>query len=145
MMTFTADGGRKLGVSPTVLVVPPAVEEAALNLLNTEYGAAGASNPWKGTAQPIVTPYLGIKATHHGCFEEDIRAAHRRAHRMGNPAKIDADPGMRGCIIARIDPLTFDQIAAQVTAAFPPNRGKSRSSLHRWCQKWAGRTGGATC
>ena len=58
MMTFTADGGRKLGVSPTVLVVPPALEEAALNLLNTEYGAAGASNPWKGTAQLIVTPYL---------------------------------------------------------------------------------------
>ena len=58
MMTFTADGGRKLGVSPTVLVVPPALEEAALNLLNTEYGTGGASNPWKGTAQLIVTPYL---------------------------------------------------------------------------------------
>ena len=58
MMTFNADGGRKLGVSPTVLVVPPALEEAALNLLNTEYGTGGASNPWKGTAQLIVTPYL---------------------------------------------------------------------------------------
>jgi phage major head subunit gpT-like protein len=58
MMGLTSDGGRKLGVSPTVLVVPPSLEEAGLNLLNTEYGAAGASNPWKGTAQLIVTPYL---------------------------------------------------------------------------------------
>ena len=58
MMGFTADGGRKLGVSPTVLLVPPSLEEAGLNLLNTEFGAAGASNPWKGTAQLIVTPYL---------------------------------------------------------------------------------------
>ena len=58
MMGFTADGGRKLGVTPTVLVVPPSLEEAGLNLLNTEYGAAGASNPWKGTAKLIVTPYL---------------------------------------------------------------------------------------
>ncbi len=58
MMSFTADGGRKLGVSPTVLLVPPSLEEAGLNLLNTEFGAAGASNPWKGTAQLIITPYL---------------------------------------------------------------------------------------
>lgn len=58
MMTLTADGGRKLGVSPTILLVPPSLEEAGLNLVNTEFGAAGASNPWKGTAQLIVTPYL---------------------------------------------------------------------------------------
>jgi phage major head subunit gpT-like protein len=58
MMGFTADGGRKLGIAPTVLVVPPSLEEAGLNLLNTEFGAAGASNPWKGTAKLIVTPYL---------------------------------------------------------------------------------------
>lgn len=58
MMGFTADGGRKLGITPNVLVVPPSLEEAGLNILNTEYGSAGASNPWKGTAKLIVTPYL---------------------------------------------------------------------------------------
>ena len=58
MMGFTSDGGRKLGITPTVLVVPPSLEEAALTLLNTEYATGGASNPWKGTAQPIVTAYL---------------------------------------------------------------------------------------
>jgi phage major head subunit gpT-like protein len=58
MMNLTADSGRKLGITPTVLVVPPSLEEAGLNLLNTEFGAAGASNAWKGTAKLIVTPYL---------------------------------------------------------------------------------------
>ncbi|MFN3721884.1 MAG: Mu-like prophage major head subunit gpT family protein [Paracoccaceae bacterium] len=58
MMRFTADGGRKLGVSPTVMVVPPELESAALALLNTEFGTNGESNIWKGTAQLIVTPYL---------------------------------------------------------------------------------------
>ena len=58
MMGFKADGGRILGVTPTVLVVPPALEEAALNLLNTETKDGGGTNPWKGTAELIVTPYL---------------------------------------------------------------------------------------
>lgn len=58
MMNFKTDGGRILGVTPTVLVVPPALEEAALHLLNTEIKDGGGSNPWKGTAQVIVTPYL---------------------------------------------------------------------------------------
>lgn len=58
MMSFKTDGGRILGVTPTVLVVPPALEEAALHLLNTETKDGGGSNPWKGTAEVIVTPYL---------------------------------------------------------------------------------------
>ncbi len=49
MMGFTADGGRKLGV-PRLLVVPPSLEEAGLNIVNTEVGAAGASNPGRATA-----------------------------------------------------------------------------------------------
>lgn len=57
MMGFKSDGGRMLGVSPTVLVVPPALESAALHLLNTETKDGGGSNPWKGTAELIVTPY----------------------------------------------------------------------------------------
>jgi phage major head subunit gpT-like protein len=48
----------KLGISPTVLLVPPSLEEEGLYLLNTEFGEGGASNPWKGTAKLIVTPYL---------------------------------------------------------------------------------------
>ncbi|MCB1387568.1 MAG: Mu-like prophage major head subunit gpT family protein [Rhodobacteraceae bacterium] len=58
MMGFQADGGRKLGITPNVLVVPPPLESAALHLLNTETKDGGGSNPWKGTAKLIVTPYL---------------------------------------------------------------------------------------
>lgn len=58
MMSFKADGGRILGVNPTTLVVPPALEAAALALLNSELQGGGDSNPWKGTAKLIVSPYL---------------------------------------------------------------------------------------
>lgn len=58
MMDFRSDGGRILGVNPTVLVVPPALESAALHILNTETKDGGGSNPWKGTAELIVTPYV---------------------------------------------------------------------------------------
>ena len=58
MSGFKADGGRIMGITPKTLVVPPSLEEAALNILNTEIGAGGVSNPWKGTAELIVTPYL---------------------------------------------------------------------------------------
>lgn len=58
MMGFTADENGKLGVTPNVVVVPPALESAALHLLNTEIKEGGGSNPWKGTAELIVTPYL---------------------------------------------------------------------------------------
>ena len=59
MMAHRADNGRIMGVTPTHLVVPPSLEAAALALVNTEYGTGGISNPWKGTAELIVTPYLG--------------------------------------------------------------------------------------
>lgn len=57
MMGFRADGGRVLGIKPTTLVVPPSLEDAALHLLNTEINSGGGSNPYKGTAELIVTPY----------------------------------------------------------------------------------------
>lgn len=58
MMGFKADGGRILGVTPTTLVVPPALESAALALLNSELQGGGDSNVWKGTAKLLVSPYL---------------------------------------------------------------------------------------
>lgn len=58
MMNIRADGGRVLGVRPTVMVVPPALEDAALRILNTEHESGGGSNPWKGTADLIVSPFV---------------------------------------------------------------------------------------
>lgn len=58
MMDFRADGGRKLGITPKVLVVPPELEEDGLKLVNATNNDAGATNVWAGTARLIVSPWL---------------------------------------------------------------------------------------
>ncbi|WP_085025321.1 Mu-like prophage major head subunit gpT family protein [Ensifer aridi] len=58
MMAFKGDEGRPLGIRPDTLVVGPSLEGAALDLINAATLANGASNPWKGTAKVIVTPWL---------------------------------------------------------------------------------------
>ncbi len=58
MMDFRSSEGRILGIKPKTLVVPPSLEDAALELLNTETLDGGGTNPYKGTADLIVTPWL---------------------------------------------------------------------------------------
>jgi phage major head subunit gpT-like protein len=58
MMNFTSSEGRILGITPTIMVVPPELENAAMHLLNTETKDGGGSNPWKDTVELIVTPFL---------------------------------------------------------------------------------------
>lgn len=52
------DYGRPLGLKPNLLIVPPSLRENALEILNAERDAAGATNVWKGTAEPLVVPWL---------------------------------------------------------------------------------------
>lgn len=58
MMAFRSDNGRPLGIMPNLLLVPPSLEEAGLALVKTANNAAGAGNPWAGTADLVVCPYL---------------------------------------------------------------------------------------
>ena len=58
MMSFKADGGRPLGIRPTLLVVPPALEGSAFEVLKAERDAAGATNVYQNTAELLVTPWL---------------------------------------------------------------------------------------
>lgn len=58
LMGMKGDYGRPLGLMPSLLVVPPALEQAALKLLNSEYASGGETNPWKGTAKLEVVPWL---------------------------------------------------------------------------------------
>ena len=60
---------------------------------------------------------------------------HRRAHRPGRPAKLDTDPELRAFVLARIDRLTFDQIAREVALQYPLERRVGRSSIHHWWRK----------
>lgn len=58
MMAFNSDTGRPLGIKPTLLVVPPSLEAAALKLVQAENNAAGASNIYRNSAQVLVCPWL---------------------------------------------------------------------------------------
>lgn len=58
MMKFRGDNGAPLNVRPTMLVVGPNNEEAALNIVNAERDAAGATNVWKGTAELLVAAHI---------------------------------------------------------------------------------------
>jgi len=58
MMGVTSDDGRPLGIMPNLLVVPPSLEGAARTLLLLQYAAPGVINPWFGTADILVSPWL---------------------------------------------------------------------------------------
>jgi phage major head subunit gpT-like protein len=58
MMSLRGDEGRPLGIVPNLLVVPPALEEAAREILVAERNASGATNVWKGSAGLIIVPWL---------------------------------------------------------------------------------------
>ncbi|MGN5192642.1 Mu-like prophage major head subunit gpT family protein [Aeromonas veronii] len=56
MREFQADGGRKLGVKATLLVVPPSLEKLATQMLEREL--ANSSNELKGKLELVVADYL---------------------------------------------------------------------------------------
>ncbi len=58
MMAFQGDNGKPLGIRPTLLVVPPSLEKAALEVVQAERLANGATNVYRGTAQVLVSPFL---------------------------------------------------------------------------------------
>jgi len=58
MKKFKDDEGRPLGVSPTILLVPPALEDVGRALLTNERLEDGKNNPYKGTAELVVDARL---------------------------------------------------------------------------------------
>ena len=58
MMTLTADGGRPLAIMPNILLVPPQLEGAARTVVGNQLDGGGGTNPWYGTAEVIVCPWL---------------------------------------------------------------------------------------
>jgi len=57
MRSFKADGGRKLGIKPTMLVVPASMEKLATRMLERELDA-NSSNELKGRVELLVADYL---------------------------------------------------------------------------------------
>ncbi|MCS4503889.1 Mu-like prophage major head subunit gpT family protein [Arhodomonas aquaeolei] len=58
MMNFKADGGRPLAIRPTLLVVPPTLEQQGLEVLKAERDASGATNVYRDTAELLATPWV---------------------------------------------------------------------------------------
>lgn len=59
IMNMKGDGGRPLGLVPNLLVVPPALEGAGRQLLQSQLVNGGETNQWAGTAELLVVPWLG--------------------------------------------------------------------------------------
>jgi len=57
MMSLTNSKGEPLGLVPDVLVVPPALDAAARDILVADY-INGTKNTMQGTAKPLVAPQL---------------------------------------------------------------------------------------
>tara|TARA_B100001939_G_scaffold72990_1_gene61146 strand:- start:676 stop:1569 length:894 start_codon:yes stop_codon:yes gene_type:complete len=58
MMSIKGDNGKPLNVRPTMLLVPPSLEAAALKLVQAETNAAGATNVYRNTAKVVVCPWI---------------------------------------------------------------------------------------
>lgn len=58
ILGMKGDGGRPLGLMPDLLVVPPSLESAGRTLLQSQLINGGESNPWAGTAELLVVPWL---------------------------------------------------------------------------------------
>lgn len=58
MMEFRADGGRPLGITPNLLMVPPALRAAANRTVKVMLGDGGASNPNYEAVDVRVVPWL---------------------------------------------------------------------------------------
>lgn len=58
MRKFKDDEGRPLGVRPSVLLVPPALEDTGRALLTVDRLEDGKPNPYKGTAKLVVGDWL---------------------------------------------------------------------------------------
>ena len=61
MMAFTDDNGNKMGITPNMLLVPPALEDDAIEIVNSTLNPDNANNtinPLEGSLELIVWPYL---------------------------------------------------------------------------------------
>lgn len=58
MASYKDENGVPLGLMPNLLVAPHSLEAACRKLLAVEFGEGGATNPWKGSAEFLITPWL---------------------------------------------------------------------------------------
>ena len=64
---------------------------------------------------------------------------HRREHRSGPPPKIEGDAELQAFIVARLDRMTFEGIAAEVAQHFSSSRRVGKTAIWEWWRKSQGR------
>lgn len=60
---------------------------------------------------------------------------HRREHRMGPVPKIETDPELKAFILARIDRMTYVQVAQEVAEHFPEPRRVGKTTIYDWTKR----------
>jgi len=63
MMSLKDEHGKPLNVVPDLLIVPPQLERAALEVLRADLTAEGTSNIYRDSADLVVAPYLAGSPT----------------------------------------------------------------------------------
>lgn len=63
MMSLVDENGRPLNVVPDLMVVPPQLEKAALEILKADANLDGSSNVYKESVDLVVAPYLAAHPT----------------------------------------------------------------------------------
>ncbi len=63
MMSLVDEHGKPLNVVPDLLIVPPQLEKAALEILRADLTVDGTSNIYKESADLVVAPYLAGSPT----------------------------------------------------------------------------------
>lgn len=63
MRSLTGNDGEPLGVDPRLLIVPPALEKEALEIVAAERNSSGATNVLRGTAEVLVVPEFANEPT----------------------------------------------------------------------------------
>lgn len=58
LQSFKADGGRPLNLNPCLLVVPPTLRAAALEIVKAERNASGATNINENAVDVLVSPWV---------------------------------------------------------------------------------------
>lgn len=58
LMGMKGDYGKPLGIVPNLLVVPPTLEGAGKKIVSSALVNGGETNPWAGSAELLVSPWL---------------------------------------------------------------------------------------
>ncbi len=56
--SMKGDYGKPLGLVPDLIVVPPSLEGAANEIVQSRLVNGGETNKWAGTAQVLMSPWL---------------------------------------------------------------------------------------